>query len=130
MYGNTASASASGPRRTTQSRAPSLPSRFGQVSRDRATQVYNFPGGERAPSGDGGGTATAPTGPAGADTGAGGGGGDQAPKDVAGVVAQLCPYFAWMPIGTGAKDCNLKVLAGAAVVILGGALLIKVMKGR
>lgn len=112
----------------TQSRAPSLPSRFGQGSRDRATQIYNFPGGERAPSGDGGGTATAPTGPAGADTG--GGGGDTTPKDVAGVVAKLCPYFAWMPIGTGAKDCNLKVLAGAAVVILGGALLIKVMKGR
>ena len=57
-----------------RARKGQLQSRFGNLNvQTPVSNVYNFPGGERAPSGDGGGTATAPTGPAGADTGAGGG---------------------------------------------------------
>ena len=41
------------------------------------------------------------------------------------IIMKLCPYFKWVPVG---MDCNLQVLAGAAVVILGGALLIKMIK--
>lgn len=45
-----------------------------------------------------------------------------------GIVDQLCPYFKWVPFG--GTDCNMQVLAGVAIVGLGGALLIKMLKGR
>jgi hypothetical protein len=51
------------------------------------------------------------------------------PKPAAGgIVDQLCPYFKWVPVG--GTDCNMQVLAGVAIVGLGGALLIKMLKGR
>ena len=40
------------------------------------------------------------------------------------ITSQLCPYFKWMPIS---DDCKIQVLAGAAVVILGGAFLLKML---
>ncbi|MFZ0327753.1 MAG: hypothetical protein WBP64_02680 [Nitrososphaeraceae archaeon] len=43
------------------------------------------------------------------------------------IVNELCPYFQWMPVG---NDCTLQVLTGAAVVILGGALLFRLIKPK
>ncbi len=87
-----------------------IPSRFGSQR-----SMPTVP----TPSGDGGGTAEAPTGP---DTAA-----PKAPTP-GGIVDQLCPYFKWVPVG--GTDCNMQVLAGVAIVGLGGALLIKMLKGR
>jgi hypothetical protein len=84
---------------------------------DSNPTVYQFPGGERMPSGDGQGQAPPPA--TQDDT--------SQQKDAKDFIKELCPAFAWMPIS---KDCNVQVLAGAAVVVLGGALLIKMLKGR
>lgn len=40
------------------------------------------------------------------------------------ITSQLCPYFKWMPIS---DDCKIQVLAGAAVVVLGGAFLLRML---
>jgi hypothetical protein len=112
------------PRSTTSTRSTKrqLRSRFPpggpdyQGVTDSNPTVHQFPGGERMPSGDGQGQAPPAQ-------------GDGAPgkTDAQDYIKQFCPYFAWMPIS---KDCNVQVVAGAAVVLLGGALLIKLLKGR
>ena len=48
-------------------------------------------------------------------------------KDAKDFIAQACGYFKWIPFS---KDCNVQVVAGTAIVVLGGALLLKLLKGR
>ena len=83
---------------------------------DSNPTVYQFPGGERMPSGDGQGQAKPAQ-----------GGDSTQQKDAKDFIAQACGYFKWIPFS---KDCNVQVVAGTAIVVLGGALLLKLLKGR
>jgi hypothetical protein len=92
---------------------PTSPDQAAQISRRYKNRPTPYP------SGDGAGGAP----PAGSP-------GDAPPEQPAagGIVDKLCPYFKWVPVG--GTDCNMQVLAGVAIVGLGGALLIKMLKGR
>jgi hypothetical protein len=52
---------------------------------------------------------------------------DQLPPRGKDPIGQFCKYFKWVPVG---DDCNMQVIVGATVIVLGGALLFRLIKPK
>jgi hypothetical protein len=72
---------------------------------------YQFPSGATAPSGSGGST------PRGTTT-------EEAPKKS--MIDQICPYFSWANFLS--KDCHVQIITGAAMIMVVGVVLSKVIR--